>query len=476
MFGLKSFASYSFSAYNDDGVLIYYQFIGDNRVEVRAGPEKYSGNVVIPDEANYLGNSYQVTHIGEKAFYECTDLTSVSIGDNVIFIYDYAFAGCSGLTYLKLSNKLQNTGIYAFRGCTSLTTLTLPENMGAIGGGAFSGCTSLQSITIPDNIGAIWSSAFASCVSVTTITIGKGVSFFGGCALACGDNVETVYSMIENPKEIDGMSLGTMVFTQHTFRNATLYVPDESVEKYKTTKGWKDFVTIKPISAAYKHTLSYVVDDELYVSYEINEGDIITPEPAPEKEGYTFSGWSEIPETMPDHNVTVTGYFTINKYKLTYIVDGEVYKSSEVEYNSTISPEPAPQREGYTFSGWREIPETMPAHDVTVTGTFTINKYKITYIVDGNVVATQDVEYGSTIVPPATDSNGNAISWNSHPTTMPAYDITIYGSYTTTIDAINNVKCKIKYYTLDGQPIEQPRKDVNIVRMSDGTVNKVVIK
>ena len=113
---------------------------------------------------------------------------------------------------------------------------------------------------------------------------------------------------------------------------------------------------------------------------------------------------------------------------------------------------------------------------LTVTGSFTINKYKITYIVDGNVVATQDVEYGSTIVPPATDSNGNAISWNSHPTTMPAYDITIYGSYTTTIDAINNVKCKIKYYTLDGQPIEQPRKGVNIVKMGDGMVKKAVIK
>jgi hypothetical protein len=178
---------------------------------------------------------------------------------------------------------------------------------------------------------------------------------------------------------------------------------------------------------------------------------------------------------MPAHDVTVTGSFTKGQYKLTYILDGEVYKILNYDYNDVIIPEPAPVREGYSFSGWSEIPSTMPAHDVTVTGTFTVNKYKITYIVGETVIATQDVDYGSTIVPPATDSNGNAIVWNSHPTTMPAYDITIYGNYVTGIDTINYNDGECKYYTLDGQRTEQPRKGVNIVRMSDGTVKKVVI-
>lgn len=65
----------------------------------------------------------------------------------------------------------------------------------------------------------------------------------------------------------------------------------------------------------------------------------------PPKEGYTFSGWSDIPSTMPDHDVTVTGSFTINKYKLTYMVDGEDYISSDVEYGATITPETAPTKE-----------------------------------------------------------------------------------------------------------------------------------
>ncbi len=48
----------------------------------------------------------------------------------------------------------------------------------------------------------------------------------------------------------------------------------------------------------------------MYKAYQVEEGAIITPEEEPTKEGYTFSGWSELPETMPAHDVTVTGSFT----------------------------------------------------------------------------------------------------------------------------------------------------------------------
>lgn len=126
-------------------------------------------------------------------------------------------------------------------------------------------------------------------------------------------------------------------------------------------------------------TLLYKVDGEDYKSFEIEYGASITPEAEPTKEGYTFSGWSEIPATMPANDVTVTGTFTINKYKLTYYVDGEEYKSFELEYGTIITPEVEPTKEGYTFSGWSTIPETMPAHDVTITGTFSKGEYKLIY-------------------------------------------------------------------------------------------------
>ena len=120
------------------------------------------------------------------------------------------------------------------------------------------------------------------------------------------------------------------------------------------------------------YTLTYMVDGEEYKTETLVYGSTITPEEEPSKEGYTFSGWSELPETMPAHDVTVNGSFTINTHTLSYIVDGEVYKTYEVDYGTVITPEAEPIKAGYSFSGWSEIPETMPDHDVEVTGSFTM--------------------------------------------------------------------------------------------------------
>lgn len=116
--------------------------------------------------------------------------------------------------------------------------------------------------------------------------------------------------------------------------------------------------------------LTYMVDGTEYSVDSIAYGTELVPKDVLTKEGYTFSGWSEVPATMPAQDVTVTGTFTVNSYTLLYIVDGEEYKKVEVPYGETIEAEAIPTKEGYLFSGWSEIPETMPAHDVIVTGSF----------------------------------------------------------------------------------------------------------
>ena len=116
-------------------------------------------------------------------------------------------------------------------------------------------------------------------------------------------------------------------------------------------------------------------------------GSTITPPANPTREGYTFLGWEpELPTVMPQRDMTVTAKWTVNSYTLTYMVDGEVYKTSSVNYGAAITPEAAPTKEGYTFSGWSEIPATMPAGDVTVTGTFT-------YIGDTEISGLDNVVY-----------------------------------------------------------------------------------
>ena len=193
------------------------------------------------------------------------------------------------------------------------------------------------------------------------------------------------------------------------------------------------------------YKLVYRVDGVEYKTYTLEYGATIAAEVAPTKEGYTFSGWSDIPATMPDHDVIVTGSFSVNSYKLVYKVDGQVYKTYTLEYGATIAAEVAPTKEGYTFSGWSEIPAVMPANDVEVTGTFSINSYKLIYIVDGEIYKTLTVEYGAAITAEADPTKEGATfsGWSEIPATMPAKDVTVTGSFGNNIYSI--------IYSIDGE-------------------------
>ena len=243
----------------------------------------------------------------------------------------------------------------------------------------FEGCNGLKIVTLGSGLKILGSSAYANCPELTDVYC----------------YAETVPSMINVYTYIPCID----AFQGSYIEYAILHVPESSITAYKATEPWKGFKDIVKIMPTF--TLTYMVDGEVYISYQVEEGVSIIPEEEPTKDGYTFSGWNGIPETMPARDVTIVGTFVINKYKLTYIIDGEEYKSYDIEYNSAITPEEEPTKDGYTFSGWGEIPETMPANDVTITGTFTINKYKLTYIVDGEEYKLFEIEYNSTITPEA---------------------------------------------------------------------------
>ena len=123
--------------------------------------------------------------------------------------------------------------------------------------------------------------------------------------------------------------------------------------------------------------------------------------------------------------------FARNVYQLTYWVDGVLYRQYEVEYGASIVPERAPAKEGYTFSGWSTVPPDMPAGNVDVSGAFTVNTYKVTYMVDGAVILTDSLAYQSPIpLPTVPERSGYDFEWDDPPETMPAHDVTIVGSYT----------------------------------------------
>ena len=266
-------------------------------------------------------------------------------------------------------------------------------------------------------------------------------------------------------------------------------IPEEVPEKEGFTfSGWSEIpatmpakgVTVTGTFTINKYTLTYMVDGETYKTYEVEYGTNITPEAEPTKEGYRFSGWSLIPTTMPAKDVIVTGSFTKGRYKLVYKVDGQTYKTVSFDYGAAITPENAPEREGYTFSGWSEIPATMPAKDVMVTSSFSVNTYTLTYMVDGETYKTDEVEYGASITPEVDpEKEGYTFSgWSEIPESMPAKDVTVTGCFTF-IDAIEDVitdDCEYRIFTIDGKPIDTLQKGINIIRYTDGKVTKVLVK
>lgn len=435
---------------------LYYNLITKGKVaEVTSNPQKYSGNVIIPEKVNYDGVEYSVAILGEMAFFQCTGLTSVSIPNSVtsmgggvfygctgltsitipnsITIIEYGmFSGCSALTSVDIPNSVTSIGSEAFRDCCGLTSitiptsvinirgsafrdcsgltsvhisdiaawcmisfediysnplyaahhlylgneeikdLTIPQNITSIGQIAFAGCSGLASVTIPNNITNIGREAFFYCSGLTSITIPNSITsiesgVFQGCSgltsvdypnnlkeikgaafemctsltsviipnsvtkiedgifqncsslttLTIGNGIKEIWNVaFENCKELADvycMAVDVPYTVPNAFDGsyiefATLHVPEASISSYRAVEPWRNFKEIVPIEKQ-KYKLFYVINEEIYKSYEIEEGESITPEPAPKKEDYTFGGWSEIPETMPAHDITVTGSF-----------------------------------------------------------------------------------------------------------------------------------------------------------------------
>jgi len=140
--------------------------VGDNTVTITDCNEIVSGALAIP--LTYDGKP--VTRIGDRAFWKCTNLTSVTIPDSVTRIGRNAFASCSSLTSVTIPDSVTSIENGAFFGCSSLTSVTIPDNVTRIGRSAFKSCSSLTSVTIPESVTSIENGAFSRCISLTSIT------------------------------------------------------------------------------------------------------------------------------------------------------------------------------------------------------------------------------------------------------------------------------------------------------------------
>ena len=142
------------------------------------------GDSYYPGDNCYTSND----EIGEKAFTDCSRLTSLTLPVGITSIGYDAFAYCSGLTSLTLPAGITSIGEYAFSGCSGLTSLNLPAGITSIDKYAFSGCSRLTSLTLPAGITSIGEFAFSYCSGLTSIYVYAekvpriGRYAFEGCA------------------------------------------------------------------------------------------------------------------------------------------------------------------------------------------------------------------------------------------------------------------------------------------------------
>ncbi|MDE5796817.1 MAG: InlB B-repeat-containing protein, partial [Muribaculaceae bacterium] len=209
-----------------------------------------------------------------------------------------------------------------------------------------------------------------------------------------------------------------------------------------TFAGWQDVPETMPnhdvvIMGSYtvnSYNAVFIIDGEVIETLSVEYGAVINAPAAPEKEDYTFDGWSNLPETMPAHDIEVTGSYTYSvvMFNAVFMIDGETYATIPVEVGDPIELPAEPFREGYTFGGWQDIPETMPNHDIVINGSYTVNSYNIIFMIGDEIIDTYKLDYGVAIeAPEAPEKEGYTFDgWSNLPATMPATDLVINGNYT----------------------------------------------
>ena len=233
-------------------------------------------------------------------------------------------------------------------------------------------------------------------------------------------------------------------------------VPADPTRKGYTFKGWDkeipetmpaENITVKAQWEINQYTITFDTNGGSDIAPITHDyGTKITAPADPTRKGYTFKGWDkEIPETMPAENITVKAQWEINQYTITFDTNG----GSDIapithDYGTKITAPADPTRKGYTFKGWdKEIPETMPAENITVKAQWGINQYTITFDTNGgSEIAPITQDYGTEITAPdkPTRKGYTFKGWDKEiPKTMPAENITVkaqwgINQYTITFD------------------------------------------
>ncbi len=262
----------------------------DKTVEVTytIGYNTYSGSVSIPQTVSNNGTTYRVTAIGTMAFRECTNLTGVTIPSSVTSIGEAAFYKCTSLPRVTIPNSVTFIGINAFLSCNNLTSVDISNSLTSIPANAFAS-TSLTSVTIPNSVTTIEQGAFNQCYSLTSVVIGSGVTSIGYNVFGNNTTITYIECKGNTPPTIDSST-----FTSSHYSNATLKVPRNFENTYRSAEYWSNFTDIASYDIE-RNGIYYLITSEenktVEVTYKNNSYN-------------SYSGSVTIPSTVQHNNKT----------------------------------------------------------------------------------------------------------------------------------------------------------------------------
>lgn len=172
-----------------EGTYEYLKYTAyDTYVEI-TGFDGTVTEVEIPEKINKL----PVTTIGEKAFYNATNIEKITVPESIETIGQYAFYNCSSLTEVNLPNTLKTIDGYAFHDCISLEEIILPDSLTSIGKQAFRNCAEMKKIVFPKGLSDISYGVCYGCLSLEEVVIENGASSIGLCSFANCISLSKVY-------------------------------------------------------------------------------------------------------------------------------------------------------------------------------------------------------------------------------------------------------------------------------------------
>lgn len=363
--------------------------------------------------------------IESHAFHNCANITNINIPSSVYFIGDWAFEGCSSLPVVG-GLRYADTYLVEMEDY-SLSTYTIREGTRWIGKNVFAWAQMLPEITLPESLEYIGENAFAYCTGLTSLTIPANVKSIGEAAFIGCTGLKSITCQATTPPTLEYFWNGVFADVDKT---TPLYVPEASIDAYKSADQWLEFKNISAMRIFYY--VRFVDWDGTQIDLQdIDEGQAAIAPADPVRAGYTFIGWDQ----SFDHIIaplTVTAQYIINYDVFFLSYDGTLLKEESVPANTAATAPTAPSRDGYVFTGWSGELNNVNAR------TFAVAQYEpeapvyntqVTYLdKDGGFIA---MEYVTLNLPTAPAYDGYTFTgWVAIPTDVTTGGIVINATYT----------------------------------------------